>query len=175
MFNGEPTNFHNEELLEWLLIVTNKLKSWLGKIRRKMFHDRWIMFVLPWEFYIPSFTGIISGDLVYNNICARWVPWILIKKHKQNWMELHWLFSISRTKIVMNFWTTLILRAWPGFFISLQKQNGMSSFSLSNKIEESKSNFEQQKMYDYSVLGSKRYPTHWLHANKGVHKSNGLL
>lgn len=46
---------------------------------------------------------IISGDLVYNNLCARWVPWILIKKHKQNWMELHWLSSISRTKMVMKF------------------------------------------------------------------------
>lgn len=29
--------------------------------------------------------NIISGDLVYNNLCARWVPWIFIKKHKQNW------------------------------------------------------------------------------------------
>lgn len=119
--------------------------------------------------------NIISGDLVYNNLCARWVPWIFIKKHKQNWMELHWLSSISRTKMVMNFWTALLLVAWPEFFISLQKQNAMSSFSLSNKIEESKSNFEQQKMYDYSVLGSKRCTNHWLHANKGDHKSNGLL
>lgn len=59
MFNDEPTNFHNEEFLEWLLIVINKLKSWLGKIRRKMFQDRWIMFVHPWEFHIPSCTTLV--------------------------------------------------------------------------------------------------------------------
>lgn len=59
MFNDGPTNFHNEEFLEWLLIVINKLKSWFGKIRRKMFQDRWIMFVHPWEFHIPSCTTLL--------------------------------------------------------------------------------------------------------------------
>lgn len=30
--------------------------------------------------------NIISGDLVYNNLCATWVPWILIKNtNKTEW------------------------------------------------------------------------------------------
>lgn len=64
---------------------------------------------------------IISADLAYKKVGARWVPRILTEEHKQKLMGavptfLNWYL---RQKMVMSFLTILL----PGFLIALQKFN----------------------------------------------------
>lgn len=83
MFNDGRTNVHDEERSGRPSVVTDELK---GRIERKIQEDRRFTIDGLHEFF-PEISRtvlyeIVSGELGYKKISARWVPRLLSEEHK---------------------------------------------------------------------------------------------
>lgn len=99
MFNGGRTNVHDEERSGRPSVVTDELKR---RIEEKIQEDR--RFTIDGlSLFFPEISRtvlytIVSEDLAYKKVCARWVPRILTDEHKQKRMGAALTFLIRYDK-----------------------------------------------------------------------------